>query len=197
MTAPGLDRPARRALDWRPESVVALAVAAYSVVIGAVVGLLWPVFAPQINGFRATFLGSEDAYKALLGDDLWLAFLGALAGLVCVLLTFAMGRIASGPGAVVGLAAGGALGSLVAEHVGHQRHNPAVIEALRHAVVSNGLHPLTAHNVATLSPYVEFTVRANAALLAWPVVAVVVLLIVTALRRETTAPPVAIYAGRP
>jgi hypothetical protein len=195
MTAPGFGDPARPALDWMAEATIGTVVIAYSGVIGAVVGLLWPVFAPQINGYRATFHGSEDAYKALLGDDLWLAFLGALAGLACVLLTFAMGRIAAGPGAVVGLAGGGVLGSLVAEHIGHQHHNPAVIEALRHAVVANSLSPPSPHAlhraIDVASPLVEFTVRADAALLAWPVVAVAVLLIVTALRRGRTAPPAA------
>src|SRR3954462_104187 len=65
------------------EAAVALLVTAYSTLLGAVLGLVWPRLAPHVQLIRA-INGSESAAKAVLGDDMWFALLGLVAGVVSV-----------------------------------------------------------------------------------------------------------------
>lgn len=177
-------------MELRTEVLVAVVITAYSVLLGGVVGLIWPRVAPHIRLADAIF-GSEAATKALLGDDMWLALLGAIAGLVVVAVAFVTARDAvAGPGGVVGLAVGGVLGSLVAAQVGHLVQHPHVVAAL-HA----GFPTLAHHQIATILGYFDFRVRARAVLVAWPLAAVMVHSAVTTLRNwlnsrrsGTTAP---------
>jgi hypothetical protein len=162
-------KPNEEPVDWRSESLVATLVVAYSVLLGGAVGLIWPRVAPHIRLVPA-INGSEAATKALLGDDMWLAFLGIIAGVVSVALLALIARDASaGPGGVVGLAVGGVLGSLVAAHVGHLEQHPHVAAALR-----SSFPGITRHSVATILGYFDFKVRATAVLVAWPFAAVAV-----------------------
>ncbi|HTW20289.1 MAG TPA: DUF2567 domain-containing protein [Mycobacteriales bacterium] len=174
--------PTPQALDevtirWRAEVFVALVVAAYSTVLGGLVGMLWPRVAPHVR-LVAAINGSEAATKALLGDDMWLAFLGILAGLVVVAGSFVLARDATdGPGGVIGLAVGGILGSLVAAQVGHLEQHPHVVSAL------NAAYPgLSRHSVRTILGYFDFKLRAEGVLVAWPVAAVAAHAIVGGLR---------------
>jgi hypothetical protein len=154
---------------WGSEAVVTALVVAYSVVLGGVVGLIWPRVAPHLR-LVAAINGSEAATKALLGDDMWLGLLGVIAGVVSVAILAVAARDAGGgPGAVVGLAIGGVLGSLVAARVGHLVQSPHVAAALRLSFPG-----ITRHSQATILGYFDFKVRANAVLVAWPLAAVIV-----------------------
>jgi hypothetical protein len=169
-------------IKWRTEALVAGLVVAYSVVLGGLVGLIWPKVAPHIRLVQA-INGSEAATKALLGDDMWLALLGMIAGVVSVAVLAMIARDAGGgPGGVVGLAVGGVLGSLVAAHVGHLAQHPHVAAALRAAFPG-----ITRGSVATILGYFDFKVRATAVLVAWPFAAVVVHAAAAALRYRRLA----------
>jgi hypothetical protein len=168
-------------VDWRVEAMVAGFVAAYSAVLGAVVGVIWPRVAPHIHVARAVN-GSEAATKALLGDDIWLAGLGIVAGVVAVAgLNLVARNAGAGPGAAVGLAVGGILGSLVAAHVGHMVQEPHVSTALR-----SSFPGITHGEVTTILGYFGFRVRAKFVLFAWPIAAVAGHVAATAIR-ETRA----------
>jgi hypothetical protein len=168
---------AEASIRWRVEGLVALVVLVGSVVLGGVVGLIWPRVAPHIHVVAAVN-GSEAATKALLGDDMWLALLGAVAGIVSVLLLALIARDAgSGPGAVVGLAVGGLLGSLVAARVGHLVEHPHLLVAIR-----AGFPGISPHSVTAIIGYFDFKVRAWAVLLAWPLTAVVLHTLLATLR---------------
>jgi hypothetical protein len=162
---------AEAAINWRAEGVVALLVAAYSAILGAAVGLVWPRVAPQVRVLHAA-QGSEAALKALLGDDVWLGFLGIFAAAVCTAILAISARDAGrGPGGMVGLAVGGLLGSLVAVHIGH------VVYGAQHpylrAEVHNAFPSVPSDQVTHVLNVLRFTLRDKAALLAWPVAAVV------------------------
>jgi hypothetical protein len=156
-------------VKWLSEAVVAGLVVAYSVMLGAAVGLIWPRVAPQLR-LVAAIDGSEAATKALLGDDMWLALLGIIAGVVSVAVLAIVARDAGGgPGGAVGLAIGGLLGSLVAAQVGHLVQHPHVVSTLR-----SSFPGITRHSLSVILGYFDFKVRAKVVLLAWPVAAVLV-----------------------
>jgi hypothetical protein len=174
-------RPAGKAaqdtVQWPMEVLVGCLVAGFSVVLGAAVGLVWPRVAPHVD-LVAALGGSEAATKALLGDDLWLALLGLIAGIVSVAVLNLVARDAAvGPGAVLGLAVGGLLGSLVAAHVGHLVQHPHVVGQLASAYPG-----ISAHAITSVLGYFDFRVRAGAVLLAWPVAAVAMQMGVVLLR---------------
>jgi hypothetical protein len=155
-------------IRWRSEAVVAVLVATYSVVLGGVVGLVWAKYAPHLQIARAAE-GSEAASKAVLGDDMWLALFGLLAGVVSVAVLMVVGREAGrGPGGVIGLAVGGVLGSLVAAQVGHLVQHPDLVAQIHHAFPT-----LDAPTVKRILGFFDFKLRWKAALVAWPFAAVV------------------------
>jgi hypothetical protein len=173
---------ATETMKWASEALVAVLVVAYSLVLGAVVGLIWPHVAPHLR-LVAAINGSEAATKALLGDDMWLALLGLIAGIVSVgLLMFLARDAGSGPGGALGLAVGGVLGSLVAAHVGHLVEHPHIVTALRASFPG-----ITPHSVTTILGYFDWKVRAKAVLLAWPLAAVATHAAVCELRRGRQA----------
>jgi membrane protein YqaA with SNARE-associated domain len=180
---------AEAAISWRTEGLVALVVVACSAVLGGLVGLVWPRVAPHIHVVPAVN-GSEAATKALLGDDMWLALLGAIAGVVSVvLLAFIARDTGSGPGAVVGLAIGGLLGSIVAARVGHLVEHPHIVIAIR-----AGFPGITPHSVTAIVGYFDFRVRARAVLVAWPLTAVALHAVLATLRHRQLAGR---HAGEP
>jgi hypothetical protein len=164
-------------VKWRSEVLVGVLVVAYSVVLGGAVGLIWARVAPHID-LVAAINGSEAATKALLGDDMWLALLGIIAGVVSVAVLALVARDAgSGPGAVIGLAVGGLLGSLVAARVGHLVRQPHIVADLH-----TSFPGITHHSVTVIVGYFDFRVRATAVLVAWPLAAVLVHAAASALR---------------
>jgi hypothetical protein len=173
---------AEATVNWRTEVVVLVLVTAYSVVLGGVVGLIWPRVAPHIQ-LLAAIDGSEAATKSLLGDDMWLALLGIAAGVVCVAVLALVARDAgSGPGGALGLAIGGLLGSLVAAHVGHLVEHPHVVSALRAAVPT-----ISHHGIVTVLGYFDFRLRARAVVVAWPMTAVILHAATTVVRSHRLA----------
>jgi hypothetical protein len=155
-------------INWRTEGLVVMLAAAYSTLLGAVMGLIWPRVAPHIDAINAYYHGSVAANKALLGDDVWFGFLGLLTGLVCVgVLRLLSGDLSRGPGAVIGLAAGGIVGSLVAAHVGTAVQQPHLVASV-HAQMAN----VKPTDIKRILYFFNFKVRANAALLVWPITAV-------------------------
>jgi membrane protein YqaA with SNARE-associated domain len=172
--APAESWPIRRGDETRVETVrreatVALLTATYSVLLGGLVGVIWPRVAPHVQVIRAID-GSEAAAKALLGDDMWFALLGIAAGVLAVgALLVAAREDGRGPGGVLGLAVGGVLGSLVAAHIGHRIQQPHIITTLH----TQAPH-LTHAQVRAVLGYFTFEVRAKGVFLAWPVAAVLV-----------------------
>jgi hypothetical protein len=164
-------------ISWRSETVVAVIVAAYSALLGGAVGIAWSAYAPKIylprpaahSRLVAAINGSEAAAKVLLGDDMWLALLGILAGLVSVAVLFLVARDSGGgPGGVIGLAVGGVLGSIVAAQLGHHLQQPHVVATLR-----SSFPGITHHSVTEILSLFTFELRTKAALLAWPITAIV------------------------
>ena len=89
----------------------------------------------------------------------------------------------AGPGAVVGLAVGGVLGSLVAARVGHLESSTRTSWSPCRASFPG----ITPHSVATILGYFDFRVRARAVLVAWPLTAVVLHTVLATLRHRQLA----------
>jgi len=164
------------------ETVVALFVTAYSTLLGGAVGLVWHAVAPKIALIvTKSAINAPMTYKVFLSDDLTFALVGVVAGILIVLVLVGIGGDAAhGPGAVIGLAAGGVLGALVAAHVGHQIG--------QHALTSTIHHYVPTAPAAQVKPFIQevgFTLRWRVGLFAWPFAAVGVLAGIVALRRDS------------
>lgn len=159
----------RASINWRAEALVVILATAYSTLLGALMGLVWPRVAPHIDAINAYFHGSVTANKALLGDDVWFGFLGLLTAVICVVvLRLISADLSRGPGAVIGLAAGGVVGSLVAAHVGTAVQQPHLVASV-HAQMAN----VKATDITRILYYFNFKLRTNEMLLAWPITTVV------------------------
>lgn len=134
-----------------------------AVLVGAVLGVIWWRVAPRVMvEVTADGLALVDpAGKAFIAADGWFAVLGALAGLVCGVIGVLRWR-RDGIGLAVGEAAGGVLGALVAMLVGQW------------------LGRSTLDGSAAVGTIAEASlqVRATGVLLAWPLVALLVVVAV-------------------
>lgn len=178
--------------DVRAEAQSALVVTAFSTLLGGLVGVIWYAVAPRI-GIVAVANGSGNTMKSLIGDDVWLGTIGALAGVFCVtVLRLTAPRAARGPGAMLGLGVGGLLGMLVAARVGHLIAHPHLYHALRAAFPNVPLQAITYY-----VHLFDFSVRAQAVLLAWPFVAVFVNAFVGGVQpvNQPTRVPGSTYSG--
>jgi hypothetical protein len=159
---PPVQRPP--AVRLREDATSAWLAAAFSVLLGPVVGLVWSALAPKTDVARAV-AGEEAAFKAEIGADVWFVFVavaaGALVGLVAVL--WFRGR---GPGLLVGLAVGGVAAAFVADRVGYLTEHASTLTALRAAGFP---HP-SGLGVSIL----DFKVRALGVVVAWPIAAIIV-----------------------
>ncbi|HWC35151.1 MAG TPA: hypothetical protein VG650_10025 [Mycobacteriales bacterium] len=179
-------------VQWGREVRVAVAVASFTTLLGAPVGVLWHAVAPRL-GIVAVAHGSGAPMKSLIGDDLWLGLLGALAGVVCVLaLLIVAPRESRGPGAMIGLAAGGILAMLIAARVGYLLGHPPLKDALRVAFPN-----VPAKSLAAYLHLFDVSVRAKAVLLTWPFAAVLLNAAIIGLRgpNEPTAAVASAYPG--
>lgn len=159
----------------RAEIGLGVLVAAYSALLGAGVGLIWAATSPRIQ-LGAAIDGSESAAKPLIGDDVRLALLGIVAGLLVAATVLVAGhRRERGPGEVLGLAVGGVLGALVAARVGELARHHEMVKALAVAVPG-----VTSADTTRLLGYFGFHVRATGVLMLWPIAAVGAHLLVTA-----------------
>jgi hypothetical protein len=158
--------------SWvRAELWFGLLVAAYSALLGAVVGLIWQAGAPRIQ-LAAAIDGSESAAKPLIGDDVRLGVLGIIAGALIAVVVLVVGRNRErGPGEVLGLAAGGVLGALVAARVGDLARHHGMVGAVAAAVPG-----VTSAQTTRVLGYFGFHVRATGVLMLWPIAAVAVYL---------------------
>ncbi|MFF8602996.1 DUF2567 domain-containing protein [Streptomyces sp. NPDC015232] len=164
---PGSDGAPGTAAELRQSAVVV----AVSVVAGAVLGLLWLWLAPRTQLFsdgKAVFLKDSEGESAI-GTDGTFVLLALGFGALAALLVFLVHRH-GGIALVLGLAAGGVLGSLLGWGVG---------------VWLGPERNVVAHAKA-VGPDVTFDAPLQldmwaAAMLAWPIAAMVVHLALTAL----------------
>jgi len=144
--------PVARPSTLRRDAVAGLVTAVVSVLLGAPVGLLWPLVAPHA---QVTVLGPGQAGyvnpegKDFIGADGSFLLLGLVVGAVVGLLAWWLGR-RHGPAMVLGLLAGGLLAAYVASRVGARvgrEHVLAVVEAGRPATVRSSLRLLATESV--------------------------------------------------
>lgn len=114
---PVADGRSRTLRQYRREPLAALPVVVVSALLGGPVGLLWGHLAPRATATVSNGSASlgEDAGRSFIGGDLAFLVVGLVVGLVIGVATLRR----SGPGVVVGLAAGGGLGSEIARLTGH------------------------------------------------------------------------------
>lgn len=183
---PNVHRVADR-IQWRSEIGTAVLVSAFATLLGSVVGVVWHWVAPRVDIIPLATRGSEEALKPLIGADVWLGALGAVAAVVCVAVLAVVNRDAmDGPGVSVGLAIGGVLGMLVAARVGHLMGSHDLFHTLRSAYP----HPTAAID-RQIKTYVQpygLGVRAQGVLLSWPMVAVLLNAVIVGLRSANQAP---------
>lgn len=149
-------------LRWPHDGVVALLTTVLMTIAGAVMGLVWSATAPKLS-LPAVVAGSEATFKSQIAADGRFLLLGIVAGVLCAGVLIALGE--RGPGAVIGLAVGGVLAALVANRIGVIAQHDATFSALRSLGISHS---------ARVLDLVDFRVRAQGVLLAWPLAALVV-----------------------
>ncbi|MGH3343137.1 MAG: hypothetical protein ACRDPK_09690 [Carbonactinosporaceae bacterium] len=151
--------------------------------LGVPAGLLWVAVAPEIDvvvrGHAVYLTNPED--PGFIATDGWFAVIGAVTGLLTAALAFLAWR-GRGVAAVLGLAAGGLLASLLAWRLGHQL-GPGGLS----------LHAAGAAQAASRAAPLEL--RALGVLFAWPMSATTLFLALTA-SFETEPPPRDEPAGR-
>ncbi|HWA67651.1 MAG TPA: hypothetical protein VG899_14920 [Mycobacteriales bacterium] len=187
--------PATSWIDWRAEAVLALVLMVCIALLGSVVGLIWHAVAPHLD-VHAAINNPEEKTKALMGDDLWLALLGIIAGIVCVVAVFLAlpAAAADGPGALVGLVAGGLLAMFVADRVGYL----VGVGPLR-STLDSAFPTASRQGIDGVVRLLDFKVRATAMLLSWPMASLLLSSMITWLRavnRPTVKAPAA-YPGSP
>jgi hypothetical protein len=172
---PPLARHAGRARPAAPDSRrVTIELLVTSVLIGLVVGVVWPLVAPEVLvevSDGNTALVPLQA-RRLFDVDAWFAILGACAGAVLTLVMFTRHRHLPVT-ALTGLVAGGVVGSLVAWRLGALLRPGALAPRVEDA--ADG--PLLA---------LPLDLEATGVLLVWPVVAVGIVLVLTALTDDRT-----------
>ena len=161
-------RHAGRARPAAPDSRrVTVEVVVSSLLVGLVVGVVWPLVAPEVivevsDGNTALFPLQA---RHLFDVDAWFAILGACAGAVLTLVMFTRHRHLPVT-ALIGLVAGGVLGSLVAWRLG--------------ALLGPGaLAPRVDEATDGAKLVIPLDLEATGVLLVWPAVAVMIVLILT------------------
>jgi hypothetical protein len=167
----------------RRELQLGVVIAAYSTLLGAVVGLVWEAGAPTVH-LADAINGNEAAGKPLIGDDIRLGLLGIVAGIIAAAVVLIVRRDRErGPGEVLGLAVGGLLGALVAARVGElARHHQTV------STIAKVVPGATSEQTSKILDYFGFHVRATGVLLFWPIAAVAVHLLVSHARQWMATP---------
>lgn len=179
-TAGGPSRPAEQTGRVRKTAPSAGRAAVETVVISVAVGLLvgvaWRLIAPEVvvevTDGNTALLPLEA--RRLFTVDAWFAILGGVAGLLVTLVMFTRHRHRHRPLATLaGLVAGGVLGSFVAWRLGRLLGPEPLDQRVADAADGARL-PL------------QLDLEATGVLLVWPVVAVVAVLVITALSDDHT-----------
>lgn len=172
---PPLAKHAGRALPAAPDSRrVTVELVVTSLLLGLVVGVVWRLMAPEVmvevsDGNTALFPLQA---RRLFDVDAWFAILGACAGAVLTLVMFTRHRHLPVT-ALTGLVAGGVFGSLVAWRLG--------------ALLGPGaLAPRVEDAADEAQLALPLDLEATGVLLVWPVVAVGIVLVLTALTDDRT-----------
>lgn len=173
------------AAEWRSQSRTAVRVLAVVTLLGAPAGLVWAALAPRldlvVSAGTLTLLHSES--EALIADDGYFLFITAGLGVLTGLAVYLVTRRRHGPGAVLGLAAGGLTASAVAAQVGERLYRGSFEAAARTAT----------HAGDHVRLFVA--VRADGVLLGWSFAAVAVYLLAVLLFQPFQPPVVAPEGG--
>ncbi len=156
---------------WQRELRDFLLTAVYAVFLGPIAGLVWWQLAPKQTKHTMTVLlhGSAAPFHVAVDADAWFLLVAAIAGLVTAVVALLLRWF--GPGAVAGLAVGGAAAAVVADRVGYLAERGHTIAAMQTA----GVAPAAAD-------LLDFKVRALGVIAAWPMVALVVYTVALAMR---------------
>ncbi len=122
------DRDNRFWAVGRSEILTGVVAAVAMAASGPLLGLLWAAAAPRLD-VRAALAGSELAFDAQAGVDVYFAMICGIGGLVGGVLAFWRGRSGGWP-VPVGLASGGFVGSLLASWIGHELRSSRVLSQL-------------------------------------------------------------------
>lgn len=164
---------------WRQELRDFFLIAAYVVLAGPVVGLVWSATGPKVDLLRA-LSGSSEAWRAEAGADVHFGLICIAAGAVCAAVAVVL-RL-EGPGAITGLAAGGLGAAFVADRVGYLFNRGDTLDLLHAHSVS-----LSLLSQFGIDPF--FKVRALGVVVAWPIAALVVYVSALSLRDRTRSLP--------
>ncbi|WP_322768676.1 hypothetical protein, partial [Frankia sp. Cr1] len=159
------DRDDRFWAVGRSEIVAGVVGAVAMAAAGLPLGLLWAAAAPRLD-VRAALAGSELAFDAQAGVDVYFAMICGIGGLVAGALAFWRGRSGGWP-LPVGLALGGLTGSLLASWIGHELRSSRVTSQL----------PDGARDLAV--QLVDFRLRSSGFLVVLPAVSLFVLAVLT------------------
>lgn len=151
-------------VDWRVEAFVAGAGTLFLAIAGVIAGLLWDTAAPKLSVAKLA-ASSSATFRAQIGADAWFLLVTALVGAAAAVVMCLVVR-RPGPGTAVALAAGGLLGSFVADRVGFLAERHATVSALQALGVQAG---------GDLVSEIDFRVRALGVVVAWPLVGLAVL----------------------
>ncbi len=114
----------------RAEILTGVVCAVAMAAAGLLLGLLWAAAAPRLD-VRAAIDGSELAFGAQAGADVYFAMICGVGGLAGGAFAFWRGRNGGWP-VPVGLALGGIAGSVLASWIGHGLRSARVIAQLPH-----------------------------------------------------------------
>ena len=164
---------------WLQELRDFLLVTTYVLLAGPIVGLIWSAAGPKVDLVRALG-GSGGAWRSEVGADVHFALLGIAAGVICAALVVACRR--DGPGAIAGLAVGGIGAAFVADRVGYLVNRRDTLNLLHAHNV-----PLSLLDKFGIDPF--FKVRALGVVIAWPMAAIAIFMLVVAMRDRARSLP--------
>jgi hypothetical protein len=107
---------------WWYDALASLSAGAFSVLLGAPLGLLWSALAPHAHVSIDAAAGAsivDGATEVFIGADGWFLAVTLVAGLLCGTVTWFLAR-RSAPYVLIGLVGGGLLAAYVASKVGVQ-----------------------------------------------------------------------------
>ena len=156
------------ATEGRKELMTGLIVAAYAILLGPVVGLVWAALAPKVS-IASLRAGSGVTFQAQIGADAWFLLVGGVAGALIVLVAVVFAG-EPGPGVTGGAAIGGLVAAFVADRVGYLSQ----LSSTKHAL-------LGAHPGGDVISEIDFRIRALGVLTVWPLASLLVVGVVIAI----------------